>query len=266
MNRPRKHFGQHFLHDQNIIQKIIAAIAPQPTDCFVEIGPGQGALTRPLLERVAKLDVIEIDHDLARVLADEFTNPRLTVHRADALKFDFRQIGASTGSLRLAGNLPYNISSPLLFHILTYGQLFRDVHVMLQKEVVARMTATPGNKIYGRLTVALAARCQVESLFDIKPGSFRPVPRVNSSFVRLSPDVQQWARIDDETAFDQVLRQAFNMRRKRLANALKGLISEPEIESLGIDPNLRAEQLTVDSFIELGNYFASTVADESGDR
>jgi len=266
MNRPRKHFGQHFLHDQNIIQKIIGAIAPQPTDCFVEIGPGQGALTRPLLERVAKLDVIEIDYDLARVLADEFTNPRLTVHRADALKFDFRQIGASPGSLRLAGNLPYNISSPLLFHILTYGQLFRDVHVMLQKEVVARMTATPGNKIYGRLTVALAARCQVESLFDIKPGSFRPVPRVNSSFVRLSPDVQQWARIDDETAFDQILRQAFNMRRKRLANALKGLISEPEIESLGIDPNLRAEQLTVDSFIELGNYFASTVADESGDR
>jgi len=266
MNRPRKHFGQHFLHDQNIIQKIIGAIAPQPTDCFVEIGPGQGALTRPLLERVAKLDVIEIDHDLARVLADEFTNPRLTVHRADALKFDFRQIGASPGSLRLAGNLPYNISSPLLFHILTYGQLFRDVHVMLQKEVVARMTATPGNKIYGRLTVALAARCQVESLFDIKPGSFRPAPRVNSSFVRLSPDAQQWARIDDETAFDQVLRQAFNMRRKRLANALKGLISEPEIESLGIDPNLRAEQLTVDSFIELGNYFASTVADKSGDR
>ena len=266
MNRPRKYFGQHFLHDQNIIQKIISAIAPEPTDYFVEIGPGQGALTRPLLERVAKLDVIEIDRELARVLADELTNPCLTVHQADALKFDFRQIEAPPGSLRLAGNLPYNISSPLLFHILTYGQLFRDAHVMLQKEVVTRMMAIPGNKIYGRLTVALAARCKIESLFDIKPGSFRPVPRVNSSFVRLRPDAQQWARIDDETAFDQVLRQAFNMRRKRLANALKGMINEKEIESLGIDPNLRAEQITVDSFIQLGNYFASATANESGNR
>jgi len=260
MNRPRKHFGQHFLHDQNIIQKIIDAIAPQPTDCFVEIGPGQGALTRPLLERVAKLDVIEIDYDLARVLADDATNSRLTVHQADALKFDFRQIGAPHGGLRLAGNLPYNISSPLLFHILNYGELFRDVHVMLQKEVVERMTAKPGNKIYGRLTVALAARCKVESLFDIRPGSFRPAPRVNSSFVRLRPDAQQLARIDNTALFDQLLRQAFNMRRKRLANALKGLISETEIKSLGIDPNLRAEQITVDEFIQLGNCFASTVA------
>jgi 16S rRNA (adenine1518-N6/adenine1519-N6)-dimethyltransferase len=262
MNRPRKYFGQHFLHDQNIIQKIISAIEPEPTDCFVEIGPGQGALTRPLLQRVAKLDVIEIDRDLARVLTDELANPRLTVHQADALKFDFRQIGAPPGGLRLAGNLPYNISSPLLFHILTYGQLFRDVHVMLQKEVVARMTAPHGNKTYGRLTVALAARCQVKSLFDIKPGSFRPAPRVNSSFVRLRPDVEQWARINDETAFDELLRQAFNMRRKRLANALKGMVSATEIESLGIDPGLRAEQISVDSFIQLGNYFASTVADE----
>jgi len=219
MNRPRKHFGQHFLHDQNIIRKIISSIAPDPTDCFVEIGPGQGALTRPLLDRVAKLDAIEIDQNLARELADDVINPRLTVHQADALKFDFRQLGAPPGGLRLAGNLPYNISSPLLFHILTYGRLFRDVHVMLQKEVVARMTATPGNKIYGRLTVALAARCQVKSLFDIKPGSFRPPPRVNSSFVRLVPDSQQWARIDNEMLFDQLLRQAFNMRRKRLANA-----------------------------------------------
>jgi 16S rRNA (adenine1518-N6/adenine1519-N6)-dimethyltransferase len=266
MNRPRKHFGQHFLHDQNIMEKIIGAIAPEPTDCFVEIGPGRGALTRPLLERVAKLDVIEIDHDLATVLADDITNPRLRVHQADALKFDFRKIGASPGGLRLAGNLPYNISSPLLFHILTYGQLFRDIHVMLQKEVVARMTAAPGNKTYGRLTVALAARCQVEALFDIRPGSFRPAPRVNSSFVRLSPDAQQRARIDNEELFDQLLRQAFNMRRKRLANALKGLISETDIKSLGIDPGLRAEQLTVDSFIQLGNFFATKVADETGNR
>ncbi|MDH3509235.1 MAG: 16S rRNA (adenine(1518)-N(6)/adenine(1519)-N(6))-dimethyltransferase RsmA [Gammaproteobacteria bacterium] len=261
MNRPRKYFGQHFLHDQNVIRKLISAIAPEPDDHFVEIGPGHGALTRPLLERVTKLDVIEIDRELARMLAEELTNPHLTVHQADALKFDFRQIGAPPEGLRLAGNLPYNISSPLLFHILSFGQIFRDIHVMLQKEVVARMTATPGNKTYGRLTVALAARCQVKSLFDIKPGSFRPAPRVNSSFVRLCPDTRQWSRIDDETSFDRLLRQAFNMRRKRLANALKEMISEKEIESLGIDPDLRAEQITVDSFIQLGNYFASTVAD-----
>ena len=266
MNRPRKYFGQHFLHDQNIIQKILGAIAPEAADCFVEIGPGQGALTRPLLERVAKLDIIEIDYELARVLTDELANQRLTVHQADALKFDFRQIGVPTGGLRLAGNLPYNISSPLLFHILTYGQMFRDVHVMLQKEVVARMTAAPGNKTYGRLSVALAARCQVESLFDIKPGSFRPAPRVNSSFVRLRPDAQQWARIDNGMVFDQLLRQAFSMRRKRLANALKRMISEKEIESLGIDPDLRAEQITVNSFIQLSNYIASTVADNSANR
>lgn len=264
MNRPRKYFGQHFLHDQNVIRKIISAIAPEPDDHFVEIGPGHGALTRPLLERIKKLDVIEIDHELARRLAEELKNRRLTVHQADALKFDFRQIGAPPEGLRLAGNLPYNISSPLLFRILTYGQMFRDIHVMLQKEVVARMTATPGNKTYGRLTVALAARCQVKPLFDIKPGSFKPAPRVNSSFVRLRPDAQQWSRIDDETSFDQLLRQAFNMRRKRLANALKEMISEKEIESLGIDPDLRAEQITVDSFIQLGNYFASTAEDQSG--
>ena len=266
MNYPRKHFGQHFLHDQNIIRKIIDSITPATSDCFVEIGPGQGALTQPLLEKAAKLDVIEIDRDLARKLFDNNANPRLTGHTADALKFDFRQIEEPPGGLRLAGNLPYNISSPLLFHILNYGTLFRDVHVMLQKEVVARMTAAPGSKVYGRLSVALAARCQVESLFDIRPGSFLPPPRVNSSFVRLTPDPQQRARIENEAHFDLVLRQAFNMRRKRLANALKGLLSEMEIESLGIDPNLRAEQISVDAFIQMGNYFASTAASPSRDR
>lgn len=266
MNRPRKHFGQHFLHDRNIIAKIIDAIAPQATDRFVEIGSGRGALTRPLLERVAKLDVVEIDAELAALLSGESSGTGLTVHQADALKFDFRQIAAPDGLLRLAGNLPYNISSPLLFHILGYAELFRDMHVMLQKEVVARMTASPGNKTYGRLTVALGARCRVEALFDIKPGSFTPPPRVDSSFTRLQPDPQQRARIHDEAAFDRTLAQAFNMRRKRLANALKGMLSGTEIESLDIDPGLRAEQITVDSFIRLGNLFAAKSAGNPGDR
>lgn len=254
--RPRKNFGQHFLHDQNIIEKIVAAIAPQPDEPFVEIGPGRGALTRPLLERAARLDVIEIDRALADELEAAIQDPRLKVHRGDALKFDFSRIATKDHRIRLTGNLPYNISSPLLFHLLATADLFEDMHVMLQKEVVARMAASPGTKVYGRLTVALAARCDVEALFDIKPGSFTPVPRVDSTFVHLKPNAGRRAGIDDETAFDTVIRQAFNMRRKRLANALRGLLTEPQISELGIDPNLRAEQLTVEAFIELANRYA----------
>jgi 16S rRNA (adenine1518-N6/adenine1519-N6)-dimethyltransferase len=254
--RARKYFGQHFLHDRNIIEKILAAIAPKPDQFFVEIGPGRGALTVPLLQRCAKIDVIEIDNDLAEKMKVELEDPRLTVHQGDALKFSFETLKTSNSRMRLVGNLPYNISSPLLFHILNSGDLFDDVHVMLQKEVVARMAATPGNKIYGRLTVALAARCNVEPLFNIKPGSFTPPPRVDSTFVRLTPNAAQRARIDNEIAFDRIIRQAFNMRRKRLANALRGLVTEAQISALGIDPNVRAEQLHVDSFIALGNLHA----------
>lgn len=254
--RPRKHFGQHFLHDRNIIDKIVAAIAPEADQHFVEIGPGRGALTRPLVDRCNRVDVIEIDRELAARLEPEIGAPGLTIHQADALKFDFRDIERSVDRLRLAGNLPYNISSPLLFHILAAGDLFDDAHVMLQKEVVARMVAVPGNKTYGRLTVALAARCTVEALFDIRPGSFTPQPAVDSTFVRLQPDAKQRSRIHDETAFDTVLRKAFGMRRKRLANALRGLVTEQEISQIGIDPGLRAEELHVDAFIELGNMYA----------
>jgi 16S rRNA (adenine1518-N6/adenine1519-N6)-dimethyltransferase len=253
---PRKHFGQHFLHDRNIIDKIIAAIAPQPDQHFVEIGPGRGALTAPLLQRCKTLDVIEIDKDLAASIPNELPDPRLTVHVGDALKFPFESLRRPNARLRLVGNLPYNISSPLLFHFLSAGDLFADIHVMLQKEVVSRMAASPGNKIYGRLTVALAARCTVEPLFNIKPGSFTPPPGVDSTVVRLTPDAEQRARIDDEVAFDRVVRQAFSQRRKRLANALRGVVTEAQISALGIDPNTRAEQLHVDSFIALGNLHA----------
>jgi 16S rRNA (adenine1518-N6/adenine1519-N6)-dimethyltransferase len=254
-SQPRKYFGQHFLHDRNIIEKIIATIAPQSDDWFVEIGPGRGALTTALLNRAARVDAIEIDRDLAGRLESAFPDSRLTIHQADALKFDFRTLAAPNGGLRLAGNLPYNISSPLLFHFLETAELFEDMHVMLQKEVVSRMAAKPGNKVFGRLTVAVTARCTVEPLFNIKPGSFTPAPRVDSTFVCLKPDMERRGRIDDETAFDDVLRQAFNMRRKRLANALSGLLTEGQIEKLGIDPGLRAEQLSVDSFIALGNLY-----------
>ena len=159
-HRPRKHFGQNFLHDRNIIAKILRAVAPQPDEHFVEIGPGHGALTRPLLEQVGRLDVIEIDRDLAHAIERDITDPRLKVHRADALRFDFESIADTPAALRLVGNLPYNISTPRVFHFLDHSRLVRDAHVMLQKEVVERMAAEPGNKTYGRLTVSLAARCQ----------------------------------------------------------------------------------------------------------
>ena len=255
--RPRKQFGQNFLHDRNIIDKIIAAIDPHPEDAFVEIGPGRGALTRPLLERAGRLDVIEIDHDLAESLAAEILDPRFTLHRADALKFNFATIARPGRTLRVAGNLPYNISSPLLFHLLERMDLFEDIHVMLQKEVVSRMVAEPGSKAYGRLSVALAARCEVEALFNIRPGSFTPAPRVDSTFVRLRPDAARWSRVKEPSAFDSVVRNAFGMRRKRLSNALQGLLSEDQIAALGIDPGLRAEQLPVGDFVALANQYAS---------
>ena len=256
-HRPRKYFGQHFLHDRNIIDKILAGIAPRADEHFVEIGPGHGALTRPLLERVGRLDVIEIDRDLAAELTTEFSDPKFSIHVGDALKFDFATLGAGDGVLRLAGNLPYNISTPLLFHILDHHQRFRDIHVMLQKEVVDRMTAPPGNRTYGRLTVSLAARCRVESLFVVRPGSFTPAPRVDSAVARLIPDPERRAEIVDEAVFDRVVAQAFNQRRKRLANALRSIITESQIEALGIDPGARAETLDVDAFIRLGNRSAT---------
>ena len=265
-HRPRRHFGQNFLHDRNIIAKILAAVAPRPDDHFVEIGPGHGALTRPLLEQVARLDVVEIDRDLAAAIERDLDDPRLTVHRADALKFDFATIAPGPVSLRLIGNLPYNISTPLLFRFLDQSSLFRDAHVMLQKEVVERMAAAPGNKTYGRLSVSLAARCRVESLFIVRPGSFTPTPRVDSAVARLTPDPDRRARIIDEKAFSRIVAQAFNQRRKRLANALRNMLSEAQIESIGVDPGTRAETLDVDAYIRLGNAFAEIgrMAEDNG--
>lgn len=250
---PRKRFGQHFLHDRNIIDKIITAIEPSFDQHFVEIGPGRGALTRPLLARVAQLDVIEIDRDLASRLEYELHDPRVTVHRANALKFDLATLDTSPGELRLVGNLPYNISSPLLFHLLGQARWLSDLHVMLQKEVVDRMTAEPGNRTYGRLTVALAARCRVQRLFDIKPGSFTPPPKVDSSFVRVVPEAERLLQLQDEKAFEFLVTRAFSMRRKRIANALRGLVSADQLVSLQIDPDARAERLSVDDYIRLAN-------------
>ncbi|UCG71780.1 MAG: 16S rRNA (adenine(1518)-N(6)/adenine(1519)-N(6))-dimethyltransferase RsmA [Chromatiales bacterium] len=250
---PRKRFGQHFLHDPSVLDRIVQAIDPAADDHVVEIGPGRGALTRPLLGRVARLDVVELDRDLAARLEVELQDSRLHVHQGDALRFDFRVLGTD---LRLVGNLPYNISTPLLFHLLEQSDCFRDLHVMLQKEVVDRMAAAPGGRDYGRLTVALAARCRVERLFVIRPGAFSPPPRVDSAFARLVPDPEKRAQIDSEPVFDQVVTRAFSQRRKQLANSLRGLVDAAGLQTLGIDPTSRPETLDVAAFTKIANYCA----------
>lgn len=257
--RARKHFGQHFLDDGNVIRKIIGAMAPRAGEHFVEIGPGRGAITLPLLAAGVRLDVIEIDHDLARELpaivnagADGGASAaRCTVHGTDALRFDFRALAAPGEQLRLAGNLPYNISTPLLFHLLRQGHLFSDLHVMLQKEVGERMTAEHGNKIYGRLTISIALRCAVERLFTIQPGSFRPPPQVDSVFLRLVPHSTPLADARTLAIADRLVAQAFSMRRKRLSNGLRGLLSPEEIRAAGVDDGVRPEDLPPETWLSL---------------
>ena len=249
--RARKRFGQNFLHDAGIIARIVAAMNPGADDHFVEIGPGRGAITKPLAAAAGRLDVIEIDRDLAALLQAGDWFRAGTLHQADALQFDFASLTNKPRSLWLAGNLPYNISTPLLFHLLTCFDLFTDLHVMLQKEVVQRMTATPGNKNYGRLTVALAAHCTVESLFVIKPGAFTPAPAVDSAFARITPLAEPLVSVAAQPAFDQVIRLAFGQRRKQLGNALQTIMTNAQIDAAGIDPKLRAEALNVHDFIAL---------------
>lgn len=249
--RARRHFGQHFLTDGNVIRRIVAAIGPRPTDHFVEIGPGRGALTAPLLGSGARLSVIEIDRDLARELPDRVGRERCTVYCADALRFDFAGLAAPGEVLRLAANLPYNISTPLLFHLLAQGPVFSDLHVMLQKEVGERIAAAPGSRTYGRLTVALALRCSVESLFGISPGSFTPQPRVDSVFLRLVPHPLPLATPAALAAADRLLAQAFTMRRKRLSNGLKGLLTATDIEAAGLDSGARPEVLAPADWLRL---------------
>jgi 16S rRNA (adenine1518-N6/adenine1519-N6)-dimethyltransferase len=247
----RKRFGQHFLHDANVIRRIIAAIDPTPTDHVVEIGPGEGALTGELVRRAGRVDAIEIDRDLAAVLAVRLPDPRLTVHQADALRFDYATLADGPASLRLVGNLPYNISTPLLFHLLGYAGLFRDMHVMLQREVVERMAAAPGSRQYGRLTVTLAARCRVTSLLRVGPGAFRPPPKVESAVVRLVPRPPDELMIRSLPGFDALVTKAFGTRRKQLGNALRGVLTPVAMQAAGVDPKSRAEQLDLEAFLAL---------------
>jgi 16S rRNA (adenine1518-N6/adenine1519-N6)-dimethyltransferase len=246
--RPRKRFGQHFLHDPAVLRRIVEALAPRGDGHLVEIGPGRGALTRLLLESGEALDAIEIDRDLAALLRERFGNERAFVlHEADALRFDFAALGRARGApLRIIGNLPYNISTPLLFHLLASAAVIVDMHVMLQREVVERLVARPGGHDYGRLTVMLAPWVQVERLFDIGPGAFQPPPRVWSAMVRLR--VRSTPAFAVSPHFGEVVAAAFGHRRKTLRNALKGVVSSSLIDACQLDGGVRPETLTPEDF------------------
>jgi len=250
-HRARKRFGQNFLHDRNVIDRILAAIAARPDDHVVEIGPGQGALTRGLLETGCRLTLIEIDRDLARTLGQDPELRRAELINADALDVDLAALPGPP--LRLIGNLPYNVSTPLLFHALEAAPVLRDMHFMLQKEVVDRMAAAPGGREYGRLSVMLQYHCRVEPLFVVRPGSFHPVPRVQSAVVRLTPRPDPTPTARSLGTLGRIVTQAFGQRRKTIANALKGSIDARGLEALGIDPGLRAERLSVPDYVAIAN-------------
>jgi 16S rRNA (adenine1518-N6/adenine1519-N6)-dimethyltransferase len=247
----RKRLGQHFLHDPAVIARIVSEIAPQADDCIVEIGGGQGALTRPLLDRLNALHVIETDSRLVPVLADLAPPGRLTIHAGDALKFELDVLCRAPATLRVVGNLPYNISTPLLFHFLRYRDSIRDLHLMLQKEVADRMTAGPGSKRYGRLTVMLSPWTEIETCFDIGPGAFRPPPKVRSTLVRIVVRRQPKFIIADQAAFARTVALCFSMRRKTLRRILKGRLTEPEIAAAGFNPTARPETLSPEEFARL---------------
>jgi len=254
----RKRFGQNFLIDHQITDAIIAAIAPQRADHLVEIGPGLGALTRPLLERVEHLDVVEIDRDIAARLIGEFPASRLTVHNTDALHFDFSALGEN---LRVVGNLPYNISSPLLFHLTRFARCIRDFHLMLQREVVDRIVARPSTAPYGRLSVMLQYRYHVEKLLDVPSHAFRPAPRVESAVIRMRPRAPGELQATDEALLGQIVSSAFSQRRKTLRNTLGRFLAREDFAALGIDSGWRAQNLTCSDFARISNYLGNKVGE-----
>lgn len=253
-HKARKRFGQNFLHDNNVIDKIIRSINPKNDQNIVEIGPGQGALTYPLLETAKQLNAVEIDRDLIQILKQQSpSHGKLTIHEGDALKFDFSQLAQPDKPLRLVGNLPYNISTPIIFHLLNYIDNISDMHFMLQKEVVDRMAATENSKVYGRLTVMLQWYCEVDDLFDIPPSAFNPPPKVTSSLVRLRPRSQPLCELKNHEQFSKLVNRVFQQRRKTIRNTLKNYLDEAGIQALGISPKARPETLSVIDFASLSN-------------
>lgn len=250
-HRARKRFGQNFLSDPNIIRRIVDAIRPREGDIMVEIGPGLGAMTTPLIERLGHLHVVEIDRDLIARLRETWTPEQLSIHEGDALKFDFGSLGAP---LRVVGNLPYNISTPILFHLATFADSVKDMTFMLQKEVVMRMVAEPGTEEYGRLSVMLQYRFRMARVFDVPPGAFRPAPKVMSSIVRMMPLPAAELTARDEDLLGRIVTAAFGQRRKTLRNTLKDFLDEADFTALGLDAGLRGERLSVAEFVAIANH------------
>ena len=254
---PRKRFGQHFLHDPGILARIVASVAPRPDDRIVEIGPGEGALTLPLLRKAGHLTAIELDRDLIEPLRVKAQGVgELTIISADALTVDFNTL-ADGARIRLVGNLPYNISTPILFHCLEHAGAIDDMHFMLQKEVVDRMAAAPGSKTYGRLSVMLQLRCTVEPLLHVPPGAFRPPPKVDSAVVRLVPLPAQQLPDVDFALVEKLVRAAFGQRRKTLSNALSDHASAADIVAASLDPRARAEQLAPEAYVALARVLSA---------
>ena len=250
---PRKRFGQHFLHDAGILARIVASVAPRPEDHLIEIGPGEGALTLPLLRKAGHLTAIELDRDLIEPLRVKAQGVgELSIISADVLTVDFSALAKGT-KIRLVGNLPYNISTPILFHCLEHATAIDDMHFMLQKEVVDRMAAAPGSKVYGRLSVMLQLRCTVEPLLHVPPGAFRPPPKVDSAVVRLVPLPAQYLPDVDFVLVEKLVRAAFGQRRKTLSNALSDHASAADIDAAGLDPRARAEQLAPEAYVALAH-------------
>ena len=248
---PRKRFGQNFLIDASVIAQIIAEIAPRHPDRLIEIGPGLGALTRPLLQILNHLHAIEIDRDIVERLRQEFNPEQLTIHAADALKFDFSTLG---NQLRIIGNLPYNISTPLLFHLSEFSEQILDMHFMLQKEVVDRMVAVPSTPDYSRLSVMLQYRFDMEQVFNVPANAFRPAPKVESAIVRMNPRSRSQLTVLDDALFAKIVSTAFSQRRKTLRNTLKHYLTQQDFDTLDIDSGLRAENLAVERFIAIANF------------
>ena len=250
----RKRFGQNFLHDQGVIAKIVRSVNPRPGDNIVEIGPGLAALTSPLIGECDALTVVELDRDLAAGLPRRVPHPeRLTIVESDALKYDFTELFQEGRPLRVVGNLPYNISTPLLFHLLEFGDKVKDMHFMLQKEVVDRITAEPNTKEYGRLSVMMQYYCKPTFLFEVPPGAFNPPPKVTSAVFRLEPYVSKPIIAKDEKALARLVAHVFTQRRKTLRNSLKGMLAEDAFERAGVDPMARPETLSLSAFVALAD-------------
>lgn len=250
-HRARKRFGQHFLIDPGVIDAIVRVVAPNDSDVVVEIGPGAGAITGPIARRCGFFHAIELDRDLVARLKSQFTtNLRMTIHEADALNFDFGSLGKE---LRIVGNLPYNISTPLLFRLLEQRAVIVDMHFMLQKEVVDRMAASPGSKAYGRLSIMLGAYFEIDALFDVDPLAFDPPPAVTSAVVRMRPLPADRVNISNTKHLSTIVATAFSQRRKTLRNALSSLATEEDLDALGIDPGLRPENIEIADWIALAN-------------